>query len=102
MKSTRPRRSRSPAARPPAIYVVSHKVKHGVATLKVKVPAAGRLLATARGLAKAAKTAKSATTLTLKLHLTKSETAFLRKHKHRKFDARIRLTFTPRWPRRQL
>ncbi len=80
----------------PAITVLSHKVKNGVATIKVKVPAAGALTAAAKGLSKAAKTAKSATTLTVKLHLTKSETAFLRAHKHRKLKATIKLTFTPK------
>jgi hypothetical protein len=80
----------------PAIYVVSRKVKGKTATIQVKVPAAGKLVATAKGLSKASKTAKLATILTLKLTLTNTEVAFLGKHKARKLKAKINLQFTPK------
>jgi hypothetical protein len=80
----------------PAITVVSHKVKGKTATIQVSVPAAGKLVATGKGLSKASKTAKGATTLTVKLTLTNGEAATLSKHKGRKLRANIKLTFTPK------
>ncbi len=80
----------------PAITVVSHKVKGHTATLQVKVPFAGKLVATGKGLSKASKSATKATTLTVKLTLTKGEAAFLSKHKGRKLKAKIKLQFTPK------
>ena len=79
-----------------AITVVSHRVKGKTATIQVSVPAAGKLVATGKGLSRASKTAKGATTLTLKLTLTNSEAANLSKHKGRKLKARIDLTFAPK------
>ena len=80
----------------PAIRVVSHKVKGKTATLAVSVPGAGKLVASAKGLSKASKKAGGATTLTVKLTLTKGEAAFLGKHKGRKLAAKVKLTFTPK------
>jgi hypothetical protein len=80
----------------PAITVTNHKVKGKTATLTVKVPAAGKLVATGKGLSKASKSAKGASTLTLKLSLTNGEQAFLAKHHGRKLRAKIKLTFTPK------
>jgi hypothetical protein len=80
----------------PTIYVTSHTVKNGVATLKVKVPSAGRLLADGKGLSRASGKAGGAGTVTVKLHLTKSEAAFLRGHRGRRLKAKIELTFTPK------
>ena len=80
----------------PAITVVKHSVKGHTATIQVKVPSAGKLTASGKGLSKATKTAKGATTLTVKLTLTKGEAAFLGKHKGRKLAAKIKLTFTPK------
>ncbi|HEY5342095.1 MAG TPA: hypothetical protein VIJ66_00330 [Solirubrobacteraceae bacterium] len=78
----------------PAITVTSHKVKGKTATIKVRVPSAGKLVATGKGLSKATKTSKGATTLTLKLTLNKKEVAFLKKHHAKRLKARIHLTFT--------
>jgi hypothetical protein len=80
----------------PAITVLSHKVKGKTATIAVSVPAAGKLVATGKGLSKASKTANGATTLTLKLTLTNGEATALSKHKSRKLKAKINLTFTPK------
>ena len=79
----------------PAITVTSHRVKGHTATLQVSVPAAGKLTASGKGLSKASKKAGAATTLTLKLSLTKREVAFLKKHHARRLKAKINLTFTP-------
>jgi hypothetical protein len=81
---------------PPAIYVVSHKVKGRTATIKVSVPGAGKLTATGRGLSKASGEARGASTLTLKLTLSNAEVAVLKKHRGRKLAANVKLTFIPK------
>ena len=88
----------------PAITVKSHKVKGKTATIAVSVPTAGKLTASGKGLiaasgaSKASKSTSSATgaTLTVKLILSKAEAAFLSKHKGRKLQAKVHLTFTPK------
>jgi hypothetical protein len=79
-----------------AIAVVGHKVRGKAATIQVNVPAAGKLVASGKGLSKASKQAKGASTLTVKLTLTNGEAALLSRHKGRKLKARINLTFSPR------
>ena len=80
----------------PAIIVVKHSVKGKTATIQVKVPAAGKLTATAKGLSKGTgKASKGPSTITVKLTLTGAETAVLEKHKGRKLKTNIKLTFTP-------
>jgi hypothetical protein len=81
---------------PAAITVVRQGVKGKTATIQVRVPGAGKLVATAKGLSKASKTAKGATTLTLELTLTNAEAVFLGKHKTRKLKAKVNLQFTPK------
>ena len=81
---------------PAAITVVRQRVKGKTATIQVRVPGAGKLVATAKGLSKASKTAKGATTLTLELTLTNAEAVFLGKHKTRKLKAKVNLQFTPK------
>ena len=79
----------------PAITVESHKVKGNTATIQVSVPAAGKLVATSKGLSRGlGKTAKAGT-VTVKLHLTNGETAKLKKHRGRKLRAKVTLRFTP-------
>jgi len=51
---------------------------------------------TAKGLSKGSAKSSGATTLTLKLTLTKGEAAFLGKHKGRKLKAKVKLTFAPK------
>jgi hypothetical protein len=80
----------------PEIRVLSHKVKGKTATIVVSVPAAGKLVVSGKGLSNASKTASGATTLTVKLTLTKAETSRLAKHRGRKLAAHIKLSFTPK------
>jgi hypothetical protein len=83
----------------PSIYVTKHTVKGHTATIQVKVPSAGKLTATGKGLSKASKKAAGATVLTVKLSLTKAQAAFVEKfrktHKGRKLIAKVNLQFTP-------
>jgi hypothetical protein len=51
-------------------------------------------VASGRGLSKATKTSKGATTLTVKLTLIKTEVAFLKRHHAKRLKATIHLTFT--------
>jgi hypothetical protein len=80
----------------PAITVKSHKVKGKTATIAVSVPAAGKLVATSKGLSKGTGKTGKAGTVTVKLTLTKGEAAFLSKHKTRKLKAKVNLSFTPK------
>jgi hypothetical protein len=77
----------------PAIAVVSHKVKGRIATLVVSVPSPGKLTATGKGLSKGTVKAAKAGDVTVKVALTKAETARLSKHKGRKLKATVRLQF---------
>jgi hypothetical protein len=80
----------------PAITVVKRSVKGATATLEVSVPAAGRLVATGKGLSKASEKASRASTVTVKLTLTNGEAAFLARHPGRRLKAKIDLRFTPK------
>ena len=80
----------------PAIRVTGHKVKGRTATITVSVPAAGKLVATGKGLSQGSGKTGKAGTVTVKLTLTKGEVALLHKHKGRKLTAKVKLTFTPK------
>jgi hypothetical protein len=80
----------------PAIRVVKHSVSGRTATLTVSVPAAGKLIATSKGLSKGSGKSSRIGTVTVKLTLTKAEVAFLAKHKGRQLKATIHLSFTPK------
>jgi hypothetical protein len=80
----------------PAIAVVRHSVKGTTATIVVSVPAAGKLLATGKGVSTGRGKAGKAGNVRVKVTLTKAEQAFLRKHPSRKLREKINLRFTPR------
>jgi hypothetical protein len=80
----------------PAITVVRHTVRGKTATIVVSVPAAGKLVATGKGLSRATGMAGGAGTVTVKMGLSSNEQAFLAKHKGRKLKAKIALTFVPK------
>jgi uncharacterized repeat protein (TIGR01451 family) len=70
---------------PNALGVVSKKLRGRTLTLAVQVPARGTLSASGKGVSAAVKTSGGRERLELTLHATR----------HRKFRARVRLTFTP-------
>ena len=80
----------------PSIAVTSHRVSGRTATLVVRVPSAGSLVATGTGLTAAKKAVTTATSVTLKVSLTSREQAFLARHPHRKAKLRVKLRFKPR------
>jgi len=67
------------------LTILSHTVKKRTLTLKVAVPAAGKLTATGKGLAKASKTAGGRGTVTLTL----------KAKGHGKLNTKVKLTFAP-------
>ncbi len=79
----------------PEIRVISHKVKHGVATLVVHVSSAGKLVASGAGLSRVSRKAGGAGDVTLQLKLSRAERRLLAKHRGRRLQARIALHFTP-------
>jgi hypothetical protein len=79
----------------PAITVATHTVKGKMATIAVKVPSAGKLVASGKGLSKASKTAGAAGTVTVKVTLSSQEQAFLARHRGRQLAAHVKLLFTP-------
>jgi hypothetical protein len=80
---------------PPAIKVVRHSVRGDVATIAVRVPSAGKLLANGEGLSRATKKVKKATTVTIRLIPTKSTRRFLANHRKHGRKIAVRLVFVP-------
>jgi hypothetical protein len=80
----------------PAITVSSHSVSGKTATLVVRVPSAGKLVASGTGLTAATKAVTAARSVTIKVSLTGKEQAFLAHHPHRKLKLRVRLRFAPK------
>jgi hypothetical protein len=70
---------------PSSISIASHKVNGRNVTLRVSVPAAGKLTASGKGLSRASKKATGRETLTLKLHTRKGG----------KLKTKVRLSFAP-------
>jgi hypothetical protein len=68
-----------------AISVVSHSLEGRSLTVAVSVPAAGKVVASGRGLSKSTKIAKRRETIKLTLHATESG----------RFSTRLELMFTP-------
>lgn len=80
----------------PAINVLSHEVRDGVATIVASVPAAGTFTAGAFGLSRAVKHLGKGGKVTVKLTLTGAERKFLAKHHGRRLQARVSLRFKPK------
>jgi hypothetical protein len=79
----------------PKIKVLRHSVKGHTATIVVSVPAAGKLVATGKGLSRGTGKIGKGGSVTVKLTLSKSQQAFLAKHKGRKLKVNVKLLFTP-------
>jgi hypothetical protein len=67
------------------LKVLSHSIHKRTLTIKVAVPSAGRLTATAKGMTKTSKTAKGRSTVTLSLNAKKSG----------KLKTKVKLSFAP-------
>jgi hypothetical protein len=80
----------------PAITVVSHKVKGKTATIVVSVPAAGKLVATGKGVSKGSGKSSKAQDVTVKVHLSNKEVAFLAKHHRKQEKVKVKLAFSPK------
>jgi len=80
----------------PTITVVRHSGNRKTATIAVSVPAAGKLVATGKGLSRATGKAGGAGTVTVKMTLSSNEQAFLAKHHGRRLKVAVKLLFTPK------
>lgn len=65
------------------IAIVSHKVKGSVATILIKVPTAGKLTLSGKGVTTETRKAGKAERITLRVKLSKAGSASLRKHRRR-------------------
>jgi hypothetical protein len=79
----------------PSIFVVRHSVKGRTATLVVSVPEAGKLVAGGNGLSRGTWKSGGAGDITVKVHLSNREAAFLAQHHRQRLAARVKLSFTP-------
>jgi hypothetical protein len=77
------------------LKVVSHSVKGSLATLRVRVPFAGRLSAAGKGLVRVSRHVVKASVVTLKVKLTKHERRLIARHRHRRTFVTVRLRLAP-------
>ena len=84
----------------PAIEVLRHKVSGASATIVVRVPEAGVLIARGPGLSRALKRARRAGRVSLKLALSAAERLFLSVHAGRRLQVRVTLSLAPKHGRR--
>ena len=77
------------------ITILSHKVKGTVATILVKVPAAGRLTLSGKGVHADTRTLRAAERVTLKVKLTKAQLASLRTHHSGRLRVKLEASFKP-------
>jgi hypothetical protein len=80
----------------PSVNIVRHSVKGATVTVAASVPAAGKLVASGRGLSDETKRTGKASTLSFSLKLSGREQALLKSHPGRKLAVAVKLTFTPK------
>lgn len=80
----------------PAIEVLGYSVEDSTATIRVRVPSAGVLAASAPGLSRAHGRVGHSRRLALRLSLARAEHAFLARHPGRRLQAHVVLRFRPR------
>ena len=80
----------------PELIVLRRHVKGATATIVVKTPSAGWLVASGRAISRAVRRLGKAGVATLMLTLTKTERKLLARHQGRKLKVRVALRFTPR------
>ena len=83
-----------------ALDVLRASTKGTEVGVLVRVPSAGRLLASGAGFASAGVRAGKAGSVTVRLGLTKAERALLARHRGRRLRTRVKLLFIPRHGRR--
>ncbi len=80
--------------KPGKVSILSHRVRGGVATIVLRVPAAGRVAVTGRGVRSAVRHAAKAERLTLRVSLSKAAAAALRRGHHR-LPVKLKASFEP-------
>jgi len=76
------------------ITILGHRVKGAVATILVKVPAAGKLTLSGKGVVSDTRTPRAAGQVTLSVKLTKAQSASLRK-RHGRWSVKLAAIFKP-------
>jgi hypothetical protein len=79
----------------PAIRVLRHRVRGAVATITVKLPSAGTLLASGRRLSRSTRKVKEAATVAVRLRVVRSEQRVLARHRRRRLKVAVELRFIP-------
>jgi hypothetical protein len=83
----------APAAASARVQIVGHRLLHGVVTIVVKVPAAGRLTLRGKDLRTVTRTARAPERLTIRLRASRAGASSLRTHAHKRLT--LRATFAP-------
>ncbi|MGH2852795.1 MAG: hypothetical protein ACRDLF_01190, partial [Solirubrobacteraceae bacterium] len=76
------------------VTILSHRVRGGLATIVLRVPTAGRVSITGRGVRSAVRDAAKAERLTLRVSLSKAAASSLR-HSHRRLPVKLKASFKP-------
>jgi hypothetical protein len=76
------------------VSIISYRAKGAVATIVLRVPAAGRIAVTGRGVRSTVRHAAKAERLTLRVSLTKATAASLRRG-HRRLPVKLKASFKP-------
>lgn len=79
----------------PEIHVISHSVHGNIAIITVRVPSAGKLVASGSGVHRATKSVHQAGTVIMRLRLSKKGRRFLAHHHGRNLVVPITLSFVP-------
>jgi hypothetical protein len=75
------------------VRILSHRVRGHKLVLKVRTPSAGRVTVRAKGLRRASKRVRKASTITFKLPLTGAGLSAL--HRHRPLKVKVKVSFAP-------
>jgi hypothetical protein len=78
----------------PRIRVLRHSVRGNVASIVAKVPSAGKLVVTGKGLSMVVRRVKQAKVVTVTLKVTSAEQHLLAKHPGRRLRVPVKLLFT--------
>lgn len=79
----------------PTLKIVHHSVRGRVARIAVRVPSAGRLVVSGKGLSRVSRKLGKAGTVTVRLTLSKRERRFLAHHRGRRLKIAVEVLFVP-------
>lgn len=80
----------------PEMTVLGHEVNGDSARIRVRVPSAGRLVASGSGLKRAVRRASKAGVVTIEISLDAHDREVTARHPHQRVNAKVKLRFQPR------